>query len=100
MLYQTVYIILALSALVAGFFAGRKIHHWRISTLLWVVLFIGVLAMSPEVMDILSPILANATGISQGICSKLIAFATVFGGGVFFALTLPPPGTFSARSRE
>ncbi len=52
MLYQVIYTLLALSALVAGFFAGRKIHHIKGTTLLWVVLLIAVTAMSPEVMDI------------------------------------------------
>ncbi|MBA3994830.1 MAG: hypothetical protein C0469_15025 [Cyanobacteria bacterium DS2.3.42] len=99
MLYQILYTALALSVLVAGFFAGRKIHHLRGTTLLWVVLLIGIACMSPELVNILAPKLAAVTGFSQWICLKLIAFATVFGGGIFFALTLPPPGTFSARNR-
>jgi hypothetical protein len=100
MLYQVIYTLLALSALVAGFFAGRTIHHIKGTTLLWVVLLIAVTAMSPEVIDILAAALAKATGLAQWICMKLIAFTTLFGAGIFFALTLPPPGTFSARSRE
>ncbi len=100
MLYQAIYTVTALAALVAGFFAGRKIHHLRGTTFLWVALLIGIACMSPEVMDILAPKLAAVTGFSQWICLKLIALATVFGAGIFFALTLPPPGTFSARSRD
>ena len=100
MLYQVIYTLLALSALVAGFFAGRKIYHIKGTAFLWAVLLIAVTAMSPEVMDILAGVLAKATGLAQWICMKLIAFATIFGAGIFFALTLPPPGTFSAKSRQ
>lgn len=98
MLFQTVHILLGLLALAGGFVAGRKIHHLRLCAVLWVVLLFSVSAMSPAVISILAAALSQAVGLSQTIGSELIGYATVFGGGIFFALTLPPPGTFKARS--
>ena len=100
MLYQAIYTALALAALVAGFLAGRKIHHVWGTSLLWVVLLIGISCMSPEVVDILANALAQASSYGEELCKRLIIFAMMFGSGIFFALTLPPPGTFCRSSEQ
>ncbi len=100
MLYQTAHILLGLLALAGGFTAGRKIHRSWFSGILWVVLFFTVSAMSPEIISILAAAMAQATGFGQSICSELIGYAIIFGGGIFFALTLPPPGTFRVRTER
>ena len=97
MLYQAIHLALALTTLIAGFFAGRKIHHLWGMSLLWAVLLIGISCMSPEVVDILANALAQATSFGEALCRRFIAIAMMFGSGIFFALTLPPPGTFRAK---
>lgn len=100
MLFQVAYIALLLFPIIAGFFAGRDLHHLRGKSLLWLALLLGTACMSPELMNILAPKLAAATGFSQRLCLNFLIFITLYGAGIFLALSLPPPGTFGARSRE
>jgi hypothetical protein len=100
MLIDVLHVIVGLLALTAGFKSGRAAYSSKISGFLWVTLLIGVMLMSPEMIEILSAWLSEATAMPQWIPSRMLGYATIFGCGTCLALTLPPPGTFKGWKRR
>lgn len=100
MLYQALHLIAGLLALVAGFKSGRALHSAKFSGLLWITLFVGVMLISPEVIEIICARLTDSVDVPHWFASRLLGYATVFGCGTCLALTLPPPGAFRGWRRS